>query len=519
MKKIHGFIEGVGQGTIFGWAYDPGSPNVPITVSVRANGRCIATAVAAEYRRHLKDAGIGNGCAGFTLRIDGQEWRAILESIGAFTVSTANPETGEEAELAIPPRISAELRARRGGSFLHSSRLMTYELVVACIIKNEAHYIEEWIAYHLAKGVQHFLIYDNNSTDRLYEVVQPYSDLGIVTVIPWPNFVEGELRRRRWHEQDVAYLNAYRRMAGIAEWVACIDIDEFIATTGGTSIVDVLAVASHGDAATLYWRFFGSSGHEKRHEGLVIEKFNHHDPGGLDAGEPYKVVVRPDQVGWLLNAHTPVMARDGAVGANIQGRRYWTSDEARAASDFSRIWINHYHVKSLEEYKEKVLRGWPENTGEKNIDWAAFFESHDRNEVEDNTLFPYGRIVRDIISTVNTKTTASSEPIDDLTAGELLLSQIRLRRDQDRIVLDGFALDLAHPKTRVKVVVEDIMRTKLGETICDAPAPEFIDDNFVDGRLGFTLSLAAPEGPISTLRIRMGRYEIFRHLPAENLAV
>ena len=519
MQEMNGLIEGVGQGIVFGWAYDPMSSNVPVAVSLMVSGRRIAVGVAAEYRGHLKDAGIRDGNAGFTIRVDGPEWRVITESVEALSVIITNPETREEAELAVPPRICAELRARRAGSFLEISRPKKYELVVACIIKNECHYIEEWLAYHLAKGVQHFLIYDNESTDRLREVVRPYVELGIVTIIPWPNFAEGELRRRRWHEQDVAYLNAYRRMAGIAEWVACIDVDEFIATSTNTSIVDVLTATGNSDVITLYWRLFGSSGHQKRPDGLVIENFNHRDPGGFHDGEPYKVVVRPEQVGWLLNAHTPVMSRDGALGANVQGRRYWTSDEGRCASDFSRIWINHYHVKSLEEYKEKALRGWPENTDAKNVNWAAFFESHDRNEVEDNTLIRYRGIIREIMSMMHTRAGAPSQAHDDRPAGECLLSQLKLSCNDDFVILEGFAFDLCDPKPKIKLIVEDLLKNKLGETTCDIDAPGFLDGSFLNGRLGFVLSSPVPRAPLPTLRIRLGNHEIFRNLPGLPLPV
>ena len=41
-----------------------------------------------------------------------------------------------------------------------------YYFVVYAILKNEAKYIDEWIAYHLIKGVEHFYLrYDLNSDD------------------------------------------------------------------------------------------------------------------------------------------------------------------------------------------------------------------------------------------------------------------------------------------------------------------------------------------------------------------
>ncbi len=40
-----------------------------------------------------------------------------------------------------------------------------FDVVIVCIVKDEADYLEEWLAYHVALGVDHFVIYDNGSTD------------------------------------------------------------------------------------------------------------------------------------------------------------------------------------------------------------------------------------------------------------------------------------------------------------------------------------------------------------------
>jgi hypothetical protein len=32
-------------------------------------------------------------------------------------------------------------------------------------VKDEARYIPEWIEFHLMQGFEHFILYDNNSTD------------------------------------------------------------------------------------------------------------------------------------------------------------------------------------------------------------------------------------------------------------------------------------------------------------------------------------------------------------------
>jgi Glycosyltransferase family 92 len=42
------------------------------------------------------------------------------------------------------------------------------------------------VEFHHMLGVEHFIIYDNDSTDLPIEVVQVYVDQGLVTWIPWP---------------------------------------------------------------------------------------------------------------------------------------------------------------------------------------------------------------------------------------------------------------------------------------------------------------------------------------------
>ena len=38
-------------------------------------------------------------------------------------------------------------------------------VAMAAITKNEGPFIAEWVAYHYLLGVEHFIIYDNGSTD------------------------------------------------------------------------------------------------------------------------------------------------------------------------------------------------------------------------------------------------------------------------------------------------------------------------------------------------------------------
>ena len=49
-----------------------------------------------------------------------------------------------------------------------------YRFSLVLIFKDEAPYLEEWIEFHLMLGVDHFYLYQNNSTDNYQEVLKPY---------------------------------------------------------------------------------------------------------------------------------------------------------------------------------------------------------------------------------------------------------------------------------------------------------------------------------------------------------
>ena len=59
-------------------------------------------------------------------------------------------------------------------------------MAVVAIMKNEGDYIKEWLDFHLKVGVEHFFIYNNDSTDDMLEILRPYEDMGVVTVVNFP---------------------------------------------------------------------------------------------------------------------------------------------------------------------------------------------------------------------------------------------------------------------------------------------------------------------------------------------
>ena len=134
--------------------------------------------------------------------------------------------------------------------------LFSYELAVISMFRNCAPYLKEWVEYHRMVGVDHFWLYNDESTDNWEEVLKPYIDEGLVEVYYWP-------AGKPWwvNEQLTAYADGVRRAMGNTTWVALMDQDEFLLPMMDKTVTECLK--NHfSDASAIYisWRNFGTSG-------------------------------------------------------------------------------------------------------------------------------------------------------------------------------------------------------------------------------------------------------------------
>ena len=213
--------------------------------------------------------------------------------------------------------------------------------VALCLrFRDEARFLEEWLEYYLAAGVEHFFLYNNFSIDNYQEVLRPYLDGGRATLIDWP----------RKPASPAAEHDCIARTRGRFDWVGFIDADEFVVVRDGRSIPEFLGGFGDAPAVALHWYYYGSCGHEQRPQDWVIRAYTRR------AAEPnhhFKVFVRPEQVTRNRNSHNSYYRR-GRCAVREDGRHVHGS-LARPPSA-RQAWINHYYCKSLEDYLEKAAR-------------------------------------------------------------------------------------------------------------------------------------------------------------------
>lgn len=211
---------------------------------------------------------------------------------------------------------------------------------LCAIVKDEDRDIREWLAYHLAIGFEHVLVYDNNSRIPLRTTLEDLVSAGLVTVVDWP------LTRA---QQLSAYHHALTNWGAATRWLAFIDADEFILPLRHDDIRDFLDEYGDCGGVGANWSMFGSAGHMARPEGSILA--NYTQTLGLD---PHiKSIVQPACV------LRPVSAHHFAFRAG----RCCVNEDKVPIADFmtyplaDKIQINHYYYKSQQDFQDKIARG------------------------------------------------------------------------------------------------------------------------------------------------------------------
>ena len=239
-----------------------------------------------------------------------------------------------------------------------------YNLSVLACCKDEGDYIVEWVEYYMLQGVEHFYLYNNNGTDNSEQLLKPYIDKGIITWINWPG---------QQQQLDI-YNNCIAQYKNDTKWLAIVDLDEFIVPMKEKKLTTILSNFDDVNQIVIPWVLYGSSGHRKKEDGLVIERFTKHQIG---LNKLTKTILNPRSV-FYADVHISVV-----YGRTVDEHK----NKVRKTSDIKTsdiLRINHYVIKSREEYENKKRRGDPYFKYSQFNE--EFFKAHDLNDIDEPEL-------------------------------------------------------------------------------------------------------------------------------------
>ena len=249
----------------------------------------------------------------------------------------------------------------------HDSTSPKHYLAVCAIAKNEGPYFKEWIEWHREQGVEKFYIYDNESTDCTKEVLQPYIESGLVEYTYFPGY----------RKQLAAYDACLEKFRYDSHWIAFIDLDEFIVPIKDKSIPEFLKRFEGFPAVEINWLIYGSGGAKTRTSGTMMERFKCHSLPDHYLNRHVKSIVDTRRVFTLIGCHEA--ARISGYAVDSHGdliKKHFREREPQ--QDVIRI--NHYAVRSYEEFLEKQNRG--RASGTKRTVEMEYFNRYDLNDVK-----------------------------------------------------------------------------------------------------------------------------------------
>jgi hypothetical protein len=214
---------------------------------------------------------------------------------------------------------------------------MTY-LTVTAMVKDELD-LEEWIAFHLAVGVDHLLIYNNSRSNHIKSRLATLFG-NRVTVF---HYTGGAQQLNT--QQDAIW--KCREKKWKSRWLALLDGDEYLFSPT-EDLKSVLQDYEEFAALAVNWFIFGSSGHDCRPRGLIMENYLLRQPV---AHQHVKSIVDPERTIGPLSPHHCAYKTGFAV--NQSGQRVQAH---LSPPGLDRIRINHYFLKSREDWHRKLRR-------------------------------------------------------------------------------------------------------------------------------------------------------------------
>ena len=224
--------------------------------------------------------------------------------------------------------------------------------IAMCLMVRDDMDALEWIVYHNRLGINKFYVYDNGSKPPMKSLLQPFIDSNLVTyevshgrnMNAIESFISQyffELRDPNINKQAFIYEKCTADHGRKHEWLAYLDNDEFIRVNpvvgqGQSKTFEQILDSQKQDCAGLRlpWMMFGSSGFVSRPAGGVL-------------GHYYK-------------CYQDIQFKSISQTRYLTGKSFIHDMEyipGKASCLSAEVRIDHYSIKSLEDYKLKMKRG------------------------------------------------------------------------------------------------------------------------------------------------------------------
>lgn len=250
-------------------------------------------------------------------------------------------------------------------------------------------FVDEWVDWHDYAGFDKLYLFDHFSDEKLVydhpKVEVFHADKKLIESHPHCNDANFKYFAMTWWWDHLIRHEEW-------DWMAFIDSDEFIVTPHNNlkNTIDML----EADAISLNWKNFGPADYEKDPEKtlLAYDKFLHHHATKVLASKDSLIPDYSD----VMNCHLPPLKKESKLvnssGREIPNDKCYSYEEsyAKGLVSWDNIWINHYHLRSREDWfrKQKSM----EKTNKDEMPWywdEEHFESCKKTTDTDTTMIQH----------------------------------------------------------------------------------------------------------------------------------
>ena len=243
-----------------------------------------------------------------------------------------------------------------------------YDFCICAVFKNEAHILEEWLLHYIYRGVNHFYLINDNSSDDYKYIIDKYAK--------YITLYHNDIMTNEVGRQIQIYNKYFKNILSESKWFAILDLDEFLYSPESMKLVDIIEKYNEFSQIRINWLHFGSNDHYYQ-PNSVVEGFLKR--AQIDDTKPYfsyKTVFKGNSL-IEFNIHSHI----------CQGKDIYLKYNEDSVPN---LVINHYSIQSLDFFlRIKATRGdinnWFDHVKlQRNLD---FFKGYDINNIYDDRLY------------------------------------------------------------------------------------------------------------------------------------
>ena len=271
------------------------------------------------------------------------------------------------------------------------------KLGICTIQRDRAKWLAEWVVFHHLVGFTNFYIYLHKCSDNSREIVAYLQNHFNIQCF--------EVAEDTEKPQLVSYQHAYQEYGHEIDWMAFIDGDEFLYPTTEKQLGNVLKNFNYEkmSALAVYWQCFGSSGHIKDPNGLIIEDYQYKASFDFLPNRHIKSIVKGGQGQHCFSSgnshlfHTIHGTFDEQLRFIDKG---WMKD---LQPTYKQLRINHYACQSHEFFiKFKKFSG-AADVNANHIRQDSWWDEYNKNDEHDINILRYIPLVKNTLQSINYK--------------------------------------------------------------------------------------------------------------------